>query len=85
MVLIRSTETGQYALSVALSPDRRQLAGNARAELEAMTPEASLRCAALLREVKPTLGTERQNEIAEELALHFEQRAGVDPSRPQSR
>ncbi len=43
-------------------------------ELAEATPEHNLRTAALLREVKPLLKSERQREIAEEMACSFEAR-----------
>ena len=47
----------------------------ARREVAEMTPERMFRAAALLREVKPLLKTERQREIVEERAGLFEARA----------
>ncbi len=40
-----------------------------------MTPESSLRAAALLREVKPRLANDQQAIVAEEMARRFEERA----------
>jgi hypothetical protein len=55
-----------------------------RRELHQMTPQESLAAAALLRDVKPILETDRQRELAEELAGEFEARAAAQPSRSQS-
>jgi hypothetical protein len=42
-----------------------------------MTPESSLRAAALLRDVEPRLRGDRQREVAEEMARRFEERAAA--------
>jgi hypothetical protein len=55
---------------------QRQIAA-ANASLAAMSPEASLECAALARSVQPLTETSRQSEILEEFAREFEQRASA--------
>jgi hypothetical protein len=57
-----------------LSEDLNAAVEAARREAAEATPEHNLRAAALLREAKPLLNTERQREIAEELAVEFEAR-----------
>jgi hypothetical protein len=65
----------EYPLLVALSEDLRRSAWGSARRLAAMTPESSLRAAALLREVKPRLVNDRQAIVAEEMARRFEKRA----------
>lgn len=69
-------------MAVALSPERQQAIADARAEVAAMTPERCLGAAALARRVKPMLTSERQREIAEQLAREFEAQAAGTPIYP---
>jgi hypothetical protein len=48
-----------------------------------MTAEACLAAAGLLRDAKPGLGSERQRELAEEMAVSFEGQA-AETARPAS-
>jgi hypothetical protein len=48
-----------------------------------MTPEACLAAAGLLRDAQPDLASERQRELAEEMAVSFEGQAAETP-RPTS-
>jgi Skp family chaperone for outer membrane proteins len=49
-------------------------------ELEAMSPEACRESAALLRDTQSRLATERQRELADEIAREFEARAAAQRS-----
>jgi hypothetical protein len=49
-----------------------------------MTPEETLAVAHMVREVKPTLPTGRQRELAEEAAIRFEKRAAAHVPRSSS-
>jgi hypothetical protein len=51
--------------------------GEIKRELAEKTPEQNRRAAALLREVRPKLTSQRQREIAEEMAKRFVERAAV--------
>jgi hypothetical protein len=62
---------------MVLGPEWQRLVTEARAELAAMSPEECVGCAGLLRDVKPSLTSERQREIAEEIARDFEARAAA--------
>ena len=57
---------------------------DSRRQLDEMTPEASLAAARLLRDTEPRLATERQRELAEEMANRFERRAAAHASRSPS-
>lgn len=67
-----------------MDEDLQRSVEEARREFEGMTPEKSLAVARLVRKAKPRLETERQRELAEEMASRFEQRAAAhaSPSRP---
>lgn len=69
-----------YSGPMGLSKDLLLEAEKSRARVGSMTPTESLRAAALLRDVKPSLETGRQRELAEELAREFEERAAVHTS-----
>jgi hypothetical protein len=60
---------------MATSGELRRLIRESDQELAAITPEADLRAAALLREVMPQLSGERPRQLAEEMARRFESRA----------
>ncbi len=60
-----------------LSQETRAFLAAARRELAEATPEQNRRSAALLREVRPKLTSQRQREIAEEMTKRFEERAAT--------
>jgi hypothetical protein len=60
-----------------VSEETRAIVAAARRELAEATPEQNRQAAALLREVRPKLTSQRQREIAEEMAKRFEERAAV--------
>ena len=66
---------------MAVSEDLRQVARESARSLASMTPESSIRAAALLRDVKPRLASDQQRNVAEEMARRFDERA-VAHSRP---
>jgi hypothetical protein len=68
---------------MAVSEDLRQVARESTRRLASMTPESSIRAAALLRDVKPRLASDRQRNVAEEMACRFDERAAAH-SRPSS-
>jgi hypothetical protein len=61
---------------MAVSEDLRQVARESAWRLASMTPESSIRAAALLRDVKPRLATDQQR-VAEEMARRFDERAAA--------
>jgi division protein CdvB (Snf7/Vps24/ESCRT-III family) len=64
--------------------DARREIAEVNASLAAMSPEASLECAAIARSAKPLTTTPRQREILEEFAREFEQRAAAKMASTQS-
>jgi hypothetical protein len=67
---------------MAIGEDHAELAQESRG-LVAIAPQASIRAAALLREVVPRLSGDKQRAIAKEMAHRFEQRA-IQSSRSSS-
>ncbi len=53
------------------------MVATARRELAEATPEQNSRTAVLLREVSPKLTSQRQRDIAEDMAKRFEERAAA--------
>jgi hypothetical protein len=60
---------------MAVSKEARRLAEESDRRLAAMTPEAHLKAAELLRDVMPRLADERQRALAEAMVCRFEGRA----------
>jgi hypothetical protein len=77
------TALAAYALFVVISEELRRLARESEQRLAATAPETSRGTAVLLREVMPRLSSERQRQLAEEMARRFELRADAR-SRPSS-
>jgi hypothetical protein len=68
---------------MAVSEDLQQVARESARRLALMTPESSIRAAALLRDVKPRLASDQQRNVAKEMARRFDERAAAH-SRPSS-
>jgi hypothetical protein len=62
---------------VDLGPEWKREVEQARAELAAMTAEECIRCADLLRSVKPMLSSDSSRALAEREACGFEARAAA--------
>lgn len=60
-----------------LSEETRAAVAAARRELADATPEQNRQAAAFTREVRPKLTSQRQREIAEDMAKRFEERAAA--------
>jgi len=67
-------------MEVQVPKELLEAAELARAELAARTPEENRRTAVFIREAAPILKTQRQREIAEEMAQSFEARADAAQS-----
>jgi hypothetical protein len=60
---------------MALDRDLLQRIERRENRVAEMTPEACIAAAAVLREAKPRLTSQRQRELAEEMAVSFEAQA----------
>jgi hypothetical protein len=65
----------RYPPPMAVSEELRRGAEESAQRLASMAPESSMRAAALLQEVKPSLASDRERRVAEEMARSFEERA----------
>jgi len=74
----------EYSLLVVVSDDLRQHARESAQKLASMTPDSSIRAAALLRQINPRLASDQQRTVAEEMARRFEERAAAHSQRSSS-
>lgn len=65
----------RYPPLMGVSEDLRRGAEESARRLASMAPESSMQAAALLREVKPRLASDRERGVAEGMARRFEERA----------
>lgn len=79
-----ATRSERYAWNVAEIKDLLERIEDRDRELEAMSPEACREAAAVLREAKSRLTSERQRQLADEIARDFEARAAAHGSRSAS-